>query len=197
MSILRKSGRRKIHEPDLIQYANAYPGSVFFVAGFAVAAAAGNSRETFAVRPETRVEKAQQARAEAAREKDEVKRWARGQRGMMRQDGGRRLLEAMALRNGRPLFYSTFNDDAAVSTAAAFVRSTPPFDVAGAEVTVGIWDGGLIMNDHQEVAGRVSVGDSGAAVHYHATHVGGTIGAAGIVARAEGMAPSAVLESYD
>ena len=63
-------------------------------------------------------------------------------------------------------------------------------------MTVGIWDGGSVLSTHQEFDGRVNVKD-GAASHYHSTHVGGTIGAKGVVTSAKGMAPSANIDSYD
>lgn len=62
-----------------------------------------------------------------------------------------------------------------------------------------MWDGGSVLSTHQEfnegASSRVNVRD-GAASNYHATHVGCTIAAAGVVARAKGMAPAAIIESY-
>ncbi len=99
---------------------------------------------------------------------------------------------------GRPFYYMTDNLNAAISTAASEVRNIPPYNLSGAGLIVGVWDGGAIRTDHQEFASpaRVTVMD-GAALSDHATHVGGTVGARGIVAAAQGMAPSVLIHSYD
>ncbi|NQT14868.1 MAG: S8 family serine peptidase, partial [Planctomycetes bacterium] len=69
-------------------------------------------------------------------------------------------------------------------------------DLEGSGYTVGVWDGGLIRSTHQEFGGRVTLVDSGSAAD-HATHVGGTIGAAGVDPAARGMATQVSLRSYD
>lgn len=168
--------------------------SVFFL--FTACAAFAKRHETFAERPSKRTEQINAARIHANREKIEVREWARSRGVAMRHDNGKRVIEAVAIRDGRPLFFTTFNNDAAVSTAADAVRGTLPFNAAGKGVTVGVWDGGSVMTNHQEFGNRVQSVD-GASVHYHATHVGGTIGASGVVARAEGMAPAVDIASYD
>lgn len=97
---------------------------------------------------------------------------------------------------GQPVYYVTHNANAAISTAAHLVRNTAPYNVNGSNFVVGVWDGGAVLTNHQEFGGRVVVKD-GCAAHFHATHVGGTIGAAGIVSSARGMAPSVMIDSYD
>ena len=109
---------------------------------------------------------------------------------------GGRLFELMEIVEGRPRYYITDNANAAISTAADRIRGTPPYNVSGAGLTVGVWDGGSVLSTHQEFGGRVTAMD-GAASHYHATHVGGTIGATGVVAAAKGMAPSVRIDSYE
>ena len=104
--------------------------------------------------------------------------------------------ELQAIRNDRLYIYRTMNVNAAISTAASQIRNTVPYSVNGSGETVGIWDGGAVRNTHQELTGRVTVMD-GAAIIDHATHVGGTIGAAGVVSSALGMAPSVQIASYD
>lgn len=64
--------------------------------------------------------------------------------------------ELMAVRDGRPLYYTTRNENAAISTAADQVRTV---DTAGAGLTVGVWDGGWIRHRHQEFGTRVTVQD--------------------------------------
>jgi len=104
--------------------------------------------------------------------------------------------ELMAIRGGVVYVMKTLNVNAAVSTAVDLVRNVAPYELSGLGQTVGIWDGGVVRASHQELAGRVEVGDDGDAID-HATHVAGTIAAAGTQARALGMAPSVRIESHD
>jgi len=159
------------------------------------AAAKGKSRDNFS-KPQFRRDYVSR-RAEKQRiAKQEAKEWA-AQRGYpVRIDNGKRVVELMYLEEGRPVYYCTDNDDAAISTAADLVRNTGPYDANGVNLTECIWDGGAVLSTHQEFGSRVTVKD-GSSTNYHATHVGGTIGAAGVVARAMGMAPSVNIDSYD
>ena len=104
--------------------------------------------------------------------------------------------ELQAIRDERLYIYRTMNVNAAISSASNQIRNTVPYSVNGSGETVGIWDGGAVRSTHQELTGRVTVMD-GAAIIDHATHVGGTIGAAGVVSSALGMAPSVQIASYD
>lgn len=70
-------------------------------------------------------------------------------------------------------------------------------DLTGAGYLVGVWDGGYARLTHQELAGRVSVKDTTSTVGDHATHVTGTIAAAGIDADAHGMATAVGIWAYD
>ncbi|MHC4475586.1 MAG: DUF4350 domain-containing protein [Planctomycetota bacterium] len=106
------------------------------------------------------------------------------------------LFELMAIRNGRVYMNTTNNENAAISTATDLVRNTAPYNVDGTGETVGIWDGGSVLSTHQEFGARVSVMD-GAASSYHSTHVGGTVGASGVVTAAMGMAPNVDIDSYN
>jgi len=152
--------------------------------------------ETFAENPSRRAAAVQAAREQAQREKDEASQWAAIHGVPMRYDDGRHVIELMAIRNGQPIYYSTRNHDAAISTAADQVRNTTPFNADGTGLTIGVWDGGSVLTTHQEFGGRVANVD-GVASHYHSTHVGGTIGASGIVTNAMGMAPAVNIDSYD
>jgi len=69
-------------------------------------------------------------------------------------------------------------------------------DLTASSLTVGVWDGGAVRSSHQEFDNRVTIVD-GASFHYHATHVGGTIGAAGVDPAAKGMATEVNIRSYD
>ena len=99
---------------------------------------------------------------------------------------------------GELLYYETRNANAAISTGADKLRLSP-YVLDGAGLLVGVWDGGSVLQTHQEFnegpSSRVNIRD-GAASNYHATHVGGTIAAAGVVSNAKGMAPAATIESY-
>ncbi|MCU0793857.1 MAG: S8 family serine peptidase [Opitutaceae bacterium] len=102
-------------------------------------------------------------------------------------------------RDGRPLYRTTFNTAAAISTGADQLRDLPaPFGLTGAGLRAGVWDEAKVRNTHQEFAGgRVAIRDSASTFSDHATHVAGTIGATGVVANARGMAPQAGIDSYD
>jgi hypothetical protein len=170
--------------------------SLFCVVALAVSGSHARLHETFADNPARRVAAVQAAREQAQREKDKASQWAADHGMPLRLDDGRRVIELMAIRNGRPIYYSTRNQNAAISTAADQVRNTVPYNADGADLTVGVWDGGSVLTTHPEFGGRVS-NEDGVASGYHATHVGGTIGAAGIVTNAMGMAPAVNIDSYD
>jgi len=106
------------------------------------------------------------------------------------------IYELMAIESGRVYVYKTCNQNAAISIGADLVRNTAPYDVNGANLIVGIWDGGAVRPTHQELTGRVLVMD-GASNKNHSTHVGGTVAAAGIKPTAQGMAPAVLIDSYE
>jgi trimeric autotransporter adhesin len=118
------------------------------------------------------------------------------------QDG--RLIEIQRVENGQPIYYTTFNVDAARSTRANHLNSGGSLGLSlmGQGLTAHVWDGGLARASHQEYDGagglnRFSVGDGTTALHYHSAHVTGTIIASGVVANAKGMAPNAQAVGYD
>ena len=157
--------------------------------------APGTQRARFS-HAEDRASYVERANQRAARQKAAARVWARARNLPMRRDDGRRLMELMRIENGKPVYYITHNVEAAISTAADLVRNTSPYNVNGSGITAGIWDAGSVLSNHQEFGSRVSVMD-GADSHYHSTHVGGTVGAAGVVAAALGMAPVVNIDSYE
>jgi hypothetical protein len=160
------------------------------------ASANAQHHETFAGRSGKRVEEVNKARIRAKQEREAARTWAQ-QRGMpMRFDDGRRAIELVALRGGHPIYLTTRNDDAAISSAADQVRDSAPFQVSGTGLKVGVWDGGSIRSTHQEFGSRVVIAD-GSSYGNDATHVGGTLGASGVVAQAQGMVPNVQIDSYD
>ena len=92
--------------------------------------------------------------------------------------------------------YKTCNKNAAISIGVDLVRNTFPYDVNGFGITAGLWDAGAPRTTHQEFGGRVTILD-GAAFHDHSMHVGGTIGAAGVITNTQGMAPSVYIDAYE
>ncbi|MCH8961834.1 MAG: S8 family serine peptidase, partial [Bacteroidetes bacterium] len=69
-------------------------------------------------------------------------------------------------------------------------------NLTGLGLEIGIWDSGLPLKGHQELIGRVTTRDQ-ASVTDHATHVAGTLAAAGVRSEARGMAYQAHLRAYD
>ena len=82
--------------------------------------------------------------------------------------------------NGQPLYVAGTNVNAGISVGANVLWPAPA-SLSGAGVVIGLWDGGAARSSHQEFGGRVVVRD-GSAVIDHATHVAGTMAAAGVVA---------------
>ncbi|MEM6684265.1 MAG: S8 family serine peptidase [Bacteroidota bacterium] len=117
------------------------------------------------------------------------------------QDG--RLLELQKVVDGKPIYYTTFNVDAARSTRTNHLNAggSLGLNLMGQNMTAFVWDGGIARASHQEYDGaggtnRFSAADSGS-LNFHAAHVTGTIIASGVVADAKGMAPHARAIGYD
>jgi hypothetical protein len=112
-------------------------------------------------------------------------------------EDGRRF-ELQAIEGGLPVYDVTCNATAAntISTAALHPAATNGFSLEGSNVTVGVWDEGLVRTTHRELLGRVVQHDTNS-VGEHATAVAGTIAASGVSAAAKGMAPNAGLISRD
>ena len=117
----------------------------------------------------------------------------------VRLDGpGHKVSILYDFRGEEPLYRTTLNANAAISTGANLIRQTAPYNLDGSGIKVGVWDGGSVRNTHQEFrTNRVVKRNSSAANDDHATHVAGTIGASGVQASAKGMAPLVAIDSYD
>ncbi|GAB1856948.1 hypothetical protein MHTCC0001_17840 [Flavobacteriaceae bacterium MHTCC 0001] len=118
------------------------------------------------------------------------------------QDG--RQLELQKVIDGKLIYYTTFNVDAAVSTRTNHLQSggSLGLNLMGQNMTAYVWDGGVANAAHQEYDGsggnnRFSIGDGTSSLNFHAEHVTGTIIASGVVAAAEGMAPQARAVGHD
>ena len=132
------------------------------------------------------------------------------QRGLQKRvvlaDGGIAELQYIA-EDGSPIYYRTFNVNAAKSTRANYLNSGGGLGLTidGQNMTAYVWDGGHARVSHQEYDGaggsnRVSVEDAasegGTKLNYHAAHVTGTIAASGVQANAKGMAPQSRVRGY-
>jgi hypothetical protein len=111
-----------------------------------------------------------------------------------------RVTELMGIRDGRPIYYTTENLDAAdsVSTDDLWPGGSSGFNLTGAGVVLHLWDSGEVLLAHQEFGGRASWADNTSpGTASHSTHVAGTMIAAGVDGAAHGMAGSALLNAYD
>ena len=108
------------------------------------------------------------------------------------------VMKLQRVSNGQPIYYKTFNVEAAVTTGTDRLqpRSDLGLNLKGRGFTVGVWDAGSINEEHRELRGRVTIVDD-SPFGTHDTHVAGTIGAAGINPEARGMANEVLLTSYD
>jgi hypothetical protein len=97
------------------------------------------------------------------------------------------LLELQYItEDGIPIYYTTFNVDAAISTRTNFLNSDGGLGLAlnGDDLIAHVWDGGLARGTHQEYDGsggdnRFSIGDASTTLNFHAAHVTGREGLQG------------------
>lgn len=116
-------------------------------------------------------------------------------------------IEIHSIFRGIPRYYLTHNLNAAdsVSTDECWPDGSRQLDLSGAGITLGIWDAGAVITDHSEFEGRAVQIDGATSVHYHATHVAGTMIAGGVwpgnqdypAGASKGMAWSATLHCRD
>lgn len=107
-------------------------------------------------------------------------------------------LQGFTPKTGLPIYYITYNNGAGAGT-----KTHPLHNLGGGRslegkgLTLHEWDAGAVRESHQEFGGRVIQMDGANRLDEHATHVGGTMVAAGVQDRAKGMAPKAMLHAYD
>ena len=104
---------------------------------------------------------------------------------------------------GHPIVYGLHNTEAAQGTrtqslygqnaTGLFLNGSNSF-VAG---KLGLWDGGRVLTEHREFGGRVNMRNTTTMLSMHATHMAGTLVAAGITPQARGMAYGASLSVWD
>ncbi|MDP2189311.1 MAG: S8 family serine peptidase [Sphingobacteriaceae bacterium] len=111
-----------------------------------------------------------------------------------------RIIQLMGVdESGMPMYFITNNVVAANSTATSRVwpGAALGYNLAGQGMTVGEWDGGATRLTHQEFGGRAVQVDGATTLSDHATHVAGTMIAAGVQPSARGMAYMAQLATND
>lgn len=106
--------------------------------------------------------------------------------------------------NNNPVYVSNYNVESSEGTRTNFLQPGGEFslNLEGEGINIGIWEvGGKTLTTHVEFQNngnsKIIFSDSGNDVTYHSTHVSGTLVANGINPNAKGMAPKAVLKSYD
>ncbi|NGP89665.1 S8 family serine peptidase [Fodinibius halophilus] len=110
-----------------------------------------------------------------------------------------RVIELQKFENGHPVYYTTYNLGAAETSSIDEIWSggAAGLSLSGSSETLGVWDGGGVLASHQEFGSRVTQKDSPGGISNHATHVGGTMVAAGVDNNAKGMSFQADLDAYD
>jgi subtilisin family serine protease len=138
------------------------------------------------------IRKLEDQRREAAHAKARAEGWPI----RIERDDGTVIELAYLEEDGTPRYRTTMNANAAISTGANLLNAAP-YNYNGNGIAIGMWDGGAGRASHQEFTnGRMQVKDGAGSID-HATHVGGTMIAAGIQTSARGMANQAVVDSYD
>ncbi|HKM92608.1 MAG TPA: S8 family serine peptidase, partial [Prolixibacteraceae bacterium] len=125
--------------------------------------------------------------------------WSEKSKSPLRFERNGRIYELKYINsNGEPQYLITNNATAAatVSTQTLYPLGGLGLNLTGNGIIIREWDAGSALVSHQEFGGRVVAAD-GASSDDHATHVAGTIMAAGIQAQAKGMAYEALLRSFD
>ncbi len=100
---------------------------------------------------------------------------------------------------GQPIYYICDNLDAAktLSTNKLWLNGGLGLNLSGDSMFIGVWDGGKVRESHVELVNRATQLDGASTLSNHATHVSGTIAAAGVKASAKGMAYKAQVRAYD
>ena len=115
----------------------------------------------------------------------------------------RPTLDAGPDASGHPVVYGLHNAEAAQGTRTQLLygqNATGLFLNGGTRFVagkLGLWDGGRVLTGHREFEGRVSLRNAGTTLSSHATHMAGTLVAAGLAPQARGMAYGASLAVWD
>ncbi|WOC51383.1 peptidase S8 [Bergeyella porcorum] len=107
-------------------------------------------------------------------------------------------LQGFSPKNGKPVYYITYNTGAALGTSVQPLHHLGGGrSLEGKGIVLHEWDAGAVRDTHQEFGGRVKQQDGATRYDEHATHVGGTMVASGVDGKAKGMAPKVNLRAYD
>ncbi|MFZ4672049.1 MAG: S8 family serine peptidase [Flavobacterium sp.] len=100
--------------------------------------------------------------------------------------------------NGEPIFYTIDNAGSAITIGGStmYPSGSLGLNVTGSGMTAGVWDGGKVRFSHQELVGKITLGDSQTSLSDHSTHVTGTMVAAGVSASRRGLAYNASAKTY-
>lgn len=111
------------------------------------------------------------------------------------EDGNEAVL--VDIIDGHPQYMATHNLEARHTTGVEYIQSENGMNLPlhGANLIIGVWDGGLVLNSHQEFQSRIK-NKLGSDYSNHATHVTGTIAASGVNPEAKGMLPEVTIHSY-
>lgn len=99
---------------------------------------------------------------------------------------------------GQPVYMTTDNVGSSQTIGANQLQQggTLGLDITGENITVGVWDGGIVAS-HIEFEDRL-LSSEGSSLDDHATHVTGTIASGGINnPNSKGMAPKAKIIAWD
>lgn len=115
-----------------------------------------------------------------------------------------RTLVLKGIYNGRPVYEANYNTASQSTSSADQVKTNGnlDLDLTGVGVRIGIWEAfdgngnAIVRTSHDEFDGRATSMD-GAGFSNHATHVAGTMIAAGVDPSAEGYATAAELDTYN
>ncbi|HEU4496000.1 MAG TPA: hypothetical protein VFR70_03025, partial [Flavobacterium sp.] len=102
--------------------------------------------------------------------------------------------------NGIPIFFTTDNEGSSktIRTNMLYPGGALGLSVTGSGMFAGVWDGGKVRDTHLEFAGgKVILSDGASTLSAHATHVTGTIIAAGASITRRGIAYGAKALTYD
>ncbi|WP_224488326.1 S8 family serine peptidase [Robertkochia flava] len=112
--------------------------------------------------------------------------------------GGFRELQQVDAQ-GNPIYKVSFNDVIVKTSRSEFLSNGLEFDfgVDGTDMTIGVWDSGKALPEHQEFDDRFIAGDNTPRISGHATHVLGTAIASGVNSKARGVAFNARGMSFD
>lgn len=114
-----------------------------------------------------------------------------------------RVIELMRLEHGNPVYFTTHNREGAeiINSDKLYPEGLFELNLTGSGQTLGIWDNDKVRETHQEFIdndhSRVTQKDDAIEYNDHATHVAGTMIAAGNDPLARGMSWKANLDAYD